>query len=245
MRGLYKIAGIPIEIYSLHKEVHDMCRGYETEEDPRYRVETTDEDIAFEREKSAKENEAEGLPQRNYPDGYLETLAVYRKIADAFAKEDILLFHGSAIAVDGIAYLFTAKSGTGKSTHSRLWRQKFGERAVMINDDKPLLKITPDGVSVYGTPWNGKHHLSENIAVPLHAVCILTRAEQNHIEPITPKEAYPMLLQQAYRSRSSENVLRTLSMIDRMMKTVRFFRLGCNMDPEAADVAYDGMNKTL
>ena len=80
--------------------------------------------------------------------------------------------------MDGEAYIFTAVSGTGKSTHAMLWREVFGERVRMINDDKPLIRITPEGKAVvYGTPWDGKHHLSKNSAFPLKAICWLTRAK--------------------------------------------------------------------
>lgn len=75
-----------------------------------------------------------------YSLSYLETLAVYRKIVTRLVFSDILLIHGSAIAVDGKAYLFTAPSGTGKSTHTRMCREYFKDRAVMVNDDKPLNK---------------------------------------------------------------------------------------------------------
>ena len=80
--------------------------------------------------------------------------------------------------MDGQAVLFTAKSGTGKSTHTKLWRDLFGERAVMVNDDKPLLRILKDGVLVCGTPWDGKHRLSTNCALPLKAICILERGKK-------------------------------------------------------------------
>ena len=98
-------------------------------------------------------------------------------------------------------YSGTAASGTGKSTHVALWRKYFGERAVMVNDDKPLLRIG-DVVTAYGTPYDGKHKLSNRIAVPLKAICILTRAAENSIVPVTKTEAYTMLLQQAYRQKS-------------------------------------------
>lgn len=117
-----------------------------------FHIATTQYDIDFEREKSAREDTKEGIPIRQFSDAYLETLAVYRKIADYLLSCDTLLFHGSVIAVDGEGYLFTAKSGTGKSTHTRLWREYFGERAVIVNDDKPLLHITDSGVTAYGTP---------------------------------------------------------------------------------------------
>ena len=155
---------------------------------------------------------------------------------------DTILFHGSVVAVDGAAYLFTAASGTGKSTHVALWRKLFGERAVMVNDDKPLLHIG-DVVTAYGTPYDGKHKLSNRIAVPLKAICILTRAETNSIVPVTKSEAYPMLLQQVYRPNDVFALQKTLGLIDKMAEKVGLYRLGCNMDIEAAKVAYDGMNK--
>lgn len=152
-----------------------------------------------------------------------------------------MVFHGSVIAVDGQGYLFTAKSGTGKSTHTRLWRELLGEKAVMVNDDKPILHVTDDGVTAYGTPYNGKHRLGNDISVPLKAICILQRAEENHIEPISKSEAYAMLLQQVYRPQNSKAMRDTLLLIDKMAELVSFYRLGCNMDISAAETAYNGM----
>lgn len=207
------------------------------------RIRITQSDIDFEREKSAREDIKEGIPIRNFSDAYLETLAVYRKIADCLLSCDTLLFHGSVIAVDGEGYLFTAKSGTGKSTHTRLWREHFGERAVMVNDDKPLLRITDSGVTAYGTPWDGKHRLSTNTAVPLKGICILARDTTNHIEPVERHAVYPLIVQQTNRSLSADGMKQTLSLIDRMLNVVPVYRLGCNMDIEAARVAYEGMNR--
>ena len=154
---------------------------------------------------------------------------------------DTILFHGSVVAVDGIGYLFTAKSGTGKSTHTRLWREYFGERAVIVNDDKPLLKITDSGVTAYGTPYNSKHRLGTNISVLLKAICILTRAAENHIEPITRDHAYTMLLQQVYRPADILKMAKTLKLVDRLADRVKLYKLDCNMEISAAIVAYEGM----
>ena len=214
-----------------------------TESPVYFTIATTQSDIDFEREKSAREDTKEGIPIRHFSDAYLETLAVYRKIADRLLSCDTLLFHGSVIAVDGEGYLFTAKSGTGKSTHTRLWREYFGERAVMVNDDKPLLHITDSGVTAYGTPWDGKHRLSTNIAVPLKGICILTRDTTNHIEPAEPHAAYPMIVQQTNRSLSADGMKQTLSLIDHMLNVMPVYRLGCNMNIEAARVVYEGMNR--
>jgi len=96
-------------------------------------VSTTPEDIAYEREHATED--------MVFSDDYFEELAVHRKISTAMVQYDTFLFHGSCVAVDGEGYLFTAPSGTGKSTHARLWREYLGERAVMINDDKPFIRI--------------------------------------------------------------------------------------------------------
>jgi len=241
MRSSYQIADRIIQIQSISPNVHRLCDDYRAEGAPDFTVETTQADIDFEREKSAREDEIEGIQIRQFSDGYLETLAVYRKIAEKMPEYDTILFHGSCVAVDGIGYLFTAKSGTGKSTHTRLWRELLKNRAVIVNDDKPLIRISDSGAVIYGTPWDGKHRLSTNIAVPLKALCILERGEKNSIRPITASEAYPMLLQQAYRPMDNMAMNKTLTLIDRLAASVSLWRLGCNTEIEAARVAYEAM----
>ena len=162
-------------------------------------------------------------------------------IADQLLHRDTLLFHGSVIAVDGKAYLFTAKSGTGKSTHTRLWREMLGDRAVMVNDDKPLLKFTRDGVLACGTPWNGKHHLGENIMVPLAAICILERGEVNAIRPVTVREALPRIIEQSHKPDCPADRALYYALLDKLVRSVSLHRLQCNMDPEAARVSFAGL----
>ena len=241
MEFLCALAGKIIQVHAIYDTTRDFCKAYLCEGTPDYTLTIQQSDIDFEREKSAREDALEGIPTRHFSDAYLETLAVYRKIADWMLQNQTLLFHGSVVAVDGKGYLFTAKSGTGKSTHTRLWRERFGSRAVMINDDKPLLRITEEGVQVFGTPWDGKHRLSTNTSVPLQAICILERGAENAIAPITPKEALPMLMQQSYRSARAGGMLFLLELLDRLTKQVQFYRLTCTMAPEAAQVAFDGM----
>lgn len=241
--AIYKITDIPIRINSIHQAVHNLCMDYQTKEHPQFTITTTQSDIEFERKKSNLQDQKEGREIRQFSDSYLETLAVYRKIAEVLLQEDCLLFHGSAVAVDGSVYLFTAKSGTGKSTHTRLWRTLFGSRAVMVNDDKPLLKVMDKGVMVYGTPWDGKHRLSSNIAVPLKAICILERSQINHIKPISRKEALPVMIQQTYRPSDTEKLAKTMKLVDRLMSGAAIYRLGCNMELEAARIAYEGMQE--
>lgn len=241
MKDTYKIAGRIIAIESVYSKVHELCADYRYSGTADFSVITTQKDIEYEDNKSRNEDIKEGIPIRNFSDDYLETLAVYRKIADKMIDYDTILFHGSVIAVDGIGYLFTAKSGTGKSTHTRLWREYFGERAVMVNDDKPLIKLSGNDIIVYGTPWNGKHRLSTNISVPLKAVCILERSEENRIEKVTSDSVYNMLVQQAHRPQNPQKLMKTLQLIDILSENAELYRLGCNMDISAVETAYNAM----
>ena len=238
-----QIAGTAVAVTANFDSTREYCAEYLCAGEPAFSVEISQKDIDFEREKSAREDALEGLPVRQYTDSYLETLAVQRKITGQLLNRDILLFHGSVIAVDGTGYLFTAKSGTGKSTHTRLWRQCFGSRAVMVNDDKPFLGIGTEGVTAWGTPWMGKHRLGANISVPLKAICILNRGEQNRIQRIPARDAVLMLLQQSSRPQDPTQMPKYLELVDRLAAGVEFYSLRCNMEPEAARIAYDAMSK--
>ena len=242
--GKYKIADLVVEMETIYPAVHYLCADYRCPDDTPadISVHMTEALIDAEQTKSREEALLEGrVPTEHHP-GYLETLAVYRQMSKIMILEhDILLFHGSAIAVDNRAVLFTAKSGTGKSTHTALWREMLGERCYMVNDDKPLLRVREDLTEVCGTPWNGKHNLGTNCIVPLKAICILERGEDNRIEELQAKDVLPMLLQQSFRPDNPKTMLKLLKVIDKMAQNVKFYRLQCNMDPEAARISYEAM----
>ena len=238
---VYRIAEQNIGIEALHDRVYFRCTAYETEGAPDFVVRTVPADIDRERERSAREDRLEGRPVRAWSDEYLEELAIYRQIAEIMPACDTFLFHGSAVAVDGLGYLFAAKSGTGKSTHARLWQQLLGDRFTYVNDDKPLVRVTGDGAVIYGTPYDGKHHLSNNIAVPLKAICLLQRGTENSIRPVSAREAFPRLMQQVYCPKDREAFARTMELIQELTRQVRFYELSCNMDLEAAQVAFQAM----
>lgn len=237
------IAGLVAGIRAQFKTTKKYCWGYWTDKEAAFSVESTAEDIAFEREKQQREWQLEGLPEEEFSEDLLELTAVQRKLAEHMFERDILVFHGSVVAVDGQAYLFTATSGTGKSTHTRFWRETFGDRAVMVNDDKPFLRLTENGVLAYGSPWNGKHRLGNNICVPLKAICILERGDENIIRPISGQEASMMLFQQSNRPMDPRKMPIYMDLIDRLSKQTAFYRMQCTLDPEAARVAYETMSK--
>ncbi len=242
-KNVYEFAGHAVEIRSLHPQIHTMCAKYRTDRLPELVLSVSQGDIDRER-RQFEEKKAPGDAQGpGYSDEYLETLAVYRKLAESLIERGILLFHGSAVAVDGACYLFAARSGTGKSTHARLWRELLGDRVVMVNDDKPLLSISGTGATVWGTPWDGKHHLSSNISVPLRAICFLERGAENRIQAISAREGWPGLWRQCYRPAEPEKLRRTVALLDTLSKNTRLYRLRCTPDIQAARVAYEAMSK--
>ena len=237
-----QIAGCIAEVSAIYDSTRLFCNEYLCSGRPDFSVTITRADLALEREKSIQQDRIDGIPPREFPDMYLETVALHRKIAEELFRFRTLMFHGSVVAVDGVGYLFSAKSGTGKSTHAALWRQLLGNRAIMINDDKPMLRMDGEQVLVYGTPWNGKHRLSTNTCVPLRAICVLERSATNRICPIAAREALIPLFQQSNRPMDPALMPRYMELIDQLASCVRFYRLSCNMEPEAAQIAFNTLS---
>ena len=231
MDNVYRIADKNIRIKSLFSFIHVYCGAYKTDDEPDFEVEITDADLKAESE----------TVKADITGGWVEVSAVYRKIAEIMPKYDTFMLHGSAVSVDGEGYLFTAKSGTGKSTHTKLWRELLGDRAVIVNDDKPFIRITDDEARIYGTPYSGKEGLNTNVSAPLKAVCIIERSESNRIEPIDFSDAFPILIQQTYHPSKREIFNRTFDLLDRLNGFVKFYRLSCNRELEAAEISYNAM----
>ena len=238
-----KIAGCPVSVTGLFASTRDYCGRYLTEDAPRCHITVTREDLDFQQEVLRQEALEEGIKIRKFQDPFLERAVIQRKLADFLFGQDVLMTHGSTVAVDGKAYLFTAKCGTGKSTHTRLWRQVFGNRAVMVNDDKPFLKLTQEGVLACGSPWSGKHGLDTNIILPLQGICILERGKENRIARLPAEEALPMLLHQSHCPLLPQSRNRLEALLNRLTQTVPLWRMECNMDPQAAEVSHNAMSE--
>ena len=236
-----KIAGYPAQVHSLFDSTRDYCRKYLTEGEADVSIAVAPEDLDFEQEELRREAMEEGMRVRTFTDPFLERAAIQRGMAEYLFDRDILMLHGSAVAADGEGYLFTADCGTGKSTHTRLWRQLLGDRAVMVNDDKPFAEIREDGVRLWGSPWSGKHGLDTNITVPLKGICILRRGKENRIRPITAMEAAPMLRKQSYQPLDPGKATESRKLVDSLMETVPLWELECTKDLQAAAVAYEAM----
>lgn len=153
-----------------------------------------------------------------------------------------MMLHSSAVVADGRAYLFTAPSGTGKSTHTALWLRVLGERAFILNDDKPAIRWEDGAFYAYGTPWSGKDDHSVNCRVPLGGICVLSRGEENRMERIYGKDALVGIFSQTLRPKSKGHLDKLLVLMERLIETVPVWHLSCNMDPEAARVSFGAMS---
>jgi len=233
-----KLAGIPICMDNRFPDLAYLCAEYETDESPEVILYVTQQEL--ERERSMQ---AEG-----FSDGYLETVCMYRKLALEMLRYGVFVMHASVIEVDGEGYAFLARSGTGKTTQTRLWLERFGGRARVINGDKPLIRVEPDGDSwkftAYGTPWCGKENMGCNASVPLKALFLLNRGEKPSCEQADEARSIDGIFHQMLMPEQAEQMEALLTMADRLIETLPVFVLRCNMKLESVDTAYDAAQMT-
>lgn len=213
------------------------CESYLVDRKGTHTITISQSDIDAERNNVLKQNSGTDPGLLTSSDPYMEIITLLKKIADYIVHYNRALVHGSAICVDGKAYIFTALSGTGKSTHTRLLREYLGDCCTMINDDKPFLWFDQGQIFVCGTPWMGKHRIGNNIKKPLGGVFFLRRSEENVLQTIEPGKALPLMLSQIHRPVDAEGMLHTLDMLDRLLSSVPLYDFGCNMDISAAELS--------
>lgn len=232
-----RLANLVIGMENKYEYVRQLCREYETDVGiPDFCVSATEREIARE-QKGSVEDRGVGI----FSPQYCESICLYRAVCLKLVEYDAFLMHAAAVELDGETYLFTAKSGTGKTTHARLWLEEFGDRARMINGDKPVLRFLNERLYAFGTPWCGKENLGSNAVSPVKAICFLERGADNHIRRLGQGEVIGRIFHQLLMPREEETMIHFLDMVDRMIGTVDCYLLQCNMDREAARVAYEGM----
>ena len=153
-----------------------------------------------------------------------------------------IMLHASCVVVDEKAYLFSAPCGTGKSTHVQLWLQLFGDKAYILNDDKPALRVLDGKVFAYGTPWSGKNDCSRNAKVELGGIAVVKRAAENSIRVLPADEAIFALMNQTARSILPDTMKLLMDNIDAIVSTGKIYELSCNMDISAAKLSYETMS---
>lgn len=231
-----KIADICVRIENRYGYVLHLCRNYiiDTVEAPDLFVRVEEHEIQA--EIASVEHEVTPF--------YAEAICVYRKICRQLPERfGAFLMHCAVIEYEGEGYAFAAHSGTGKSTHIGLWQKRFGDRVRVINGDKPILRFIDGRLYAFGTPWCGKEGLQTNASVPLKAICFLERSPLNTIRPIDAKEAIGKIFHQILTPEDLQTVNALFPLLDRMLREVPCYLLGCNISEEAAEVAYRGMTE--
>lgn len=239
---ILQIAQLVTQVHPLFSSTREYCRRYLIELPPELDIVVSPQDLVHEQQMAELEAMEEGLRIRKFSDPFLERAVIQRKIARELIGRNTILLHGSTVAVDGAAYLFTAPCGTGKSTHTRLWREVFGDRAVMVNDDRAFLRITDDGVFAYGSPWSGKHGLDTNISFPLRGICFLRRGAENRIRRAPGADCINELQHQCFLLEDTQGQDMACALVERLSRLVALWQMECTKDPAAARMSHQAMS---
>lgn len=233
--AIYKIAELNIKIDWLYAETGHRLLPFLTEDETfDFDASATEDEIAQYMEDTAS----------TYSPAMSEGPLVLTKICEKILAEyDGCFFHSSCLELDGEGYLFTALSGTGKSTHTANWRKLFGDKVKMINDDKPIIRKIDGKFYVCSTPWMGKSDIGCNAIAPIKAIYVLTRGAENTAQPVSPGVVLKQLLEATLLPKTKENMSKLLALFNDLFSQTKLILLTCNKDISAAQVAYDAANK--
>ena len=229
----YQIAGIIVEMNPIFERTAKQAKPYliETNEEPAFKL-----NLSIERINELKEN----YPYLSLND--IEYIFLGQLFYRYILQHDGILLHSSCVVKDNKAYLFSAPSGTGKSTHTTLWLEEFKD-AYILNDDKPAIIYKDNTLYAAGTPFSGKHDISRNLLVPIGGICFLERSENNWIKEIDKKQAIFEILNQTERVPYEEDMNLILHHISNIVSNITIHKMGCNISKEAVYTAYNKMNK--
>ena len=241
-----KIADFVIEIDNKYDFIEKLCSKYKYDGAERdFSATCSHEDIDREEEIAKGDPELVSLFKNMDEEGrrgYLESTCIYRDLCLQLPERNAFIMHAAVIEVDGQAYAFTARSGTGKSTHISLWKRLLGDRVQIVNGDKPIIRLDNGVFYAYGTPWCGKEGWNRNVRAPLNGLCFVERAEQNRIEKMPLPDAASRIMKQILIPKDAMGAINTFDLVDKMLKNVNCWLLGCNISLEAAEVAYKAMS---
>lgn len=153
-----------------------------------------------------------------------------------------LLLHASAILKDGNAHLFIGKSGTGKSTHSRMWQEAFAD-AELLNDDHPVVRCHQSGeVVAYGSPWSGKTPCYRNLSAPLRGIIRIKRASYNKLNRLRAIRGYASVMSSCSGAQwSKELAAAKVASLESIITRVGCYEMECLPNNDAATCCYQSL----
>lgn len=211
--------------------LHDISDEYGTE-------------VSIDLDLSGDLNTTECVSVANATNADLEGEKIYQAFGNTLPLLHRIIFHGVAVKYDGAGYVFTAPSGTGKSTHAFLWQRYLGRAAHILSGDKPVISGGGEcgsSVTVWGSPWGGKERIFENGFAPLRGVCLIERGRTCAIERVEPAEFLETMLRQTFMPSEDPAATRALEVVDAVLANVPLWRLTCDISEDAVLTSFEAL----
>ena len=229
---VYEIANLRVRIENQYEYTTKFCREYLSADQASpvdITATVTEEEFAKEKAQSSE-----------FSDGYIENICLYRSLCLQLPRFQRMLLHASVLEFDGNAYAFLGRSGTGKSTHTRLWMQTI-KNCRIVNGDKPILEKTDEGFIAHGTPWRGKENWGEKRSALVKGLCFIEQAKENSIVKLSPSETSVRLFQQILLPTEMQEVGATLDMLDRFIAKTPAYLLQCDISKKAVETSFTAL----
>ena len=229
---VYEIANLRVRIENQYEYTTKFCREYLSADQASpvdITATVTEEEFAKEKAQSSE-----------FSDGYIENICLYRSLCLQLPRFQRMLLHASVLEFDGNAYAFLGRSGTGKSTHTRLWMQTI-KNCRIVNGDKPILEKTDEGFIAHGTPWRGKENWGEKRSALVKGLCFIEQAKENSIVKLSPSEMSVRLFQQILLPTEMQEVVATLDMLDRFIAKTPAYLLQCDISKKAVETSFTAL----
>ena len=227
----YMFGDFVVELHNRYPHLENQCQFflYEGDRETDFVVSVTDEEMMQEAKVS------------QHPDskGYLESVCAYRKLCMQIPHRNAMLLHASVVEAEGRGIAFFARSGVGKTTHTRHWIRTYFPKVNIVNGDKPIIRFF-DGVPyAYGTPWAGKEGIYRLVRTELKDLCLIERASVNEVTPLSKEEALNLIMLQIFLPQDPQAAMATLDMVEKLLENCNLWRIRCTPDRESAVVAYE------
>ena len=230
---LYKMFDLCVEICELIPQTASRLLEYKASDDilPDIKISITLDELQAEKEKDPKKS-----------DSYCEMVCIFRHIAEEIVDFNGIFVHSAVVKKDDKGFMFLGRSGAGKSTHVIGWLKTFVD-AKVINGDKPILRFFDDCIYAYGSPWCGIEGLNKNERVRLYSGAFVEKATKNSIYPISDKEVFSKMLNQTVVPLNPQKRIRHFEFLDKLIKSIPFYILECDISKEAVITAYEKMGE--